>query len=164
MKLPNEVRKKPTFTAIPGLSSCWTDAEVCQLYARLPKPVSTSSAYLVFGDDGAELAVVDRPALAVRGEVVEIAIGDVIAVRVVPRPGRALDDRLCRVDRSRVVARPNLATYRPNVTFTAVLPLPNRSYAAPRRGARSLKFGTLSILAKSNAWTNRPAGRRCAGT
>src|SRR6185503_11243080 len=33
---------------------------------------------------------------------------------------------------------PTSVTYRPSVAFTAVLPLPNRSYAAPSRGLRSV--------------------------
>src|SRR5215467_1389666 len=33
----------------PWRSSCCSDAETCQVYVRLPHPVSTSSAYVVPG-------------------------------------------------------------------------------------------------------------------
>src|SRR5207244_4653129 len=36
---------------------------------------------------------------------------------------------------------PVIATYRPNDTLNAVLPLPKRSYAAPIRGLRSFQAG-----------------------
>src|SRR5712691_9812347 len=51
------------------------------------------------------------------------------------------------------------ATYLPRLTLSPVFPLPKRSYAAPRRGARSLKHGTHSTAAKSRLGTKRPAAR-----
>ena len=47
---------------------------------------------------GAEGAVVDCAALTVRREVIEIAIGNIVPVGVVPGPVRALHDGLRRVD------------------------------------------------------------------
>src|SRR5438093_1695471 len=54
--------------------------------------------------------------------------------------------------------------YLPSDALIAVLPLPNRSYAAPRRGLRSCQLGTLSTLAKCNSGTKSPAGRVDSGT
>src|SRR5437879_6232622 len=54
--------------------------------------------------------------------------------------------------------------YLPHETLTAVLPLPNRSYAAPTRGRTSFQFGTLATGSTVRAGTNRPAGTVKAGT
>ena len=61
---------------------------------------------------------------------------------------------------------PVLATYRPRDTLSAVLPLPKRSYAAPRRGVRSFHDGTPETAAKSRAGTHPEgvAAMCCAGT
>src|SRR5256885_15532973 len=57
---------------------------------------------------------------------------------------------------------PVLATYRPRDTLSAVLPLPKRSYAAPRRGVRSFHDGTPETAAKSRAGTH-PEGVAAVG-
>src|SRR5262245_6176367 len=53
--------------------------------------------------------------------------------------------------------------YRPRLTFTAVLPAPDRSYEAPSRGDTSVQLGTLSICWNDRSGTSGPAGSVCAG-
>jgi hypothetical protein len=54
--------------------------------------------------------------------------------------------------------------YLPALTFSAVFPLPKRSYDAPRRGVMSCQLGTSGIAAKLRAPTNCTGGSDCAGT
>src|SRR5262245_8173857 len=42
--------------------------------------------------------------------------------------------------------------------LSAVLPLPNTSYARPKRGAGSCWFGTFGVSGYARAGTKRPAG------
>ena len=39
-RMPQKVWKRPTLTAIPGLSFRWTEVEIGQCDTRLPKPFS----------------------------------------------------------------------------------------------------------------------------
>src|ERR1700737_4829964 len=56
-------------------------------------------------------------------------------------------------------------TKRPNEAFSAVFPFPNRSYAAPNRGSRSVQQGTQWTAPKLRAkGTNGVAGAELAGT
>src|SRR5437667_9065545 len=56
------------------------------------------------------------------------------------------------------------ATYLPHVPLMAVLPSPNTSQAAAKRGLTSRQFGTSSTAAYVRAGTNGPAGTDWAGT
>ena len=50
-----------------------------------------------------------------------------------------------------------LTTYRPTLAFTAVLPLPNRSYAAPNRGVMSFQFtDSFTSVVKSRVGASGP--------
>src|SRR4029450_10656514 len=53
-------------------------------------------------------------------------------------------------------------TYRPNATFSAVRPSPNRSYAAPRRGSTSFHDGT-SFTSPNDRSGPQPFGGAGAG-
>src|SRR5438093_8433698 len=57
-------------------------------------------------------------------------------------------------------------TYRPSATFSAVFPLPKRSYAAPTRGSKSFHNGTLvtSPNVRSGTHPFGVAGTVCGGT
>src|SRR5262249_52177339 len=48
-----------------------------------------------------------------------------------------------------ISVRPVYATYWPIEPLTAVLPLPNRSYATPMRGFQFFQFGTLLTWSKT---------------
>src|SRR5262249_52797496 len=54
--------------------------------------------------------------------------------------------------------------YLPKLPLIAVLPSPNRSYAAPNRGAVFFQFGRSGIAAKLRSGTKRPAPIDCPGT
>src|SRR5262249_35160149 len=56
------------------------------------------------------------------------------------------------------------AVYLPTLNLTAVLPSPNRSYAAPALGDTFFQQGTQSTSPYERAATNAPGSRRCAGT
>src|SRR5438874_10471290 len=58
----------------------------------------------------------------------------------------------------------DVCTYRLSVALIAVLPLPNRSYARPSRGDRSLKFGTSVNSSKCRGPIHVPPGASCAPT
>src|SRR5258708_30509433 len=66
----------------------------------------------------------------------------------------------------KVWARPAAwaATYLPALPLSAVLPVPNRSYAAAKRTAQSFQFGTLGTSAKLRAPIHVDAGDDSAGT
>src|SRR5229473_5105130 len=56
-------------------------------------------------------------------------------------------------------------TKRPNVAFSAVFPFPNRSYAPPNRGSRSVQQGTQWTWPKLRVkGTNGVAGADVGGT
>src|SRR5687767_2239954 len=56
------------------------------------------------------------------------------------------------------------ATYRLTVAFTAVLPVPNRSYATPSLGLRSFQFGTSGTASNDRGPIQRPPSADCAFT
>src|SRR5205085_7625237 len=56
------------------------------------------------------------------------------------------------------------ATYLPALALTAVLPSPDRSYAAAKRTAQSFQFGTSGIAGKLRAPIQVDAGDDSAGT
>ena len=67
---------------------------------------------------------------------------------------------------SLAISTPVFRTYRPSDTLSAVLPFPNRSYAAPSRGFRSFQRGTPVTLSKlrSGSHPEGVAGMCWAGT
>src|SRR5215212_6325625 len=56
------------------------------------------------------------------------------------------------------------ATYLPALPLIAVLPVPNRSYAAAKRTAQSFQFGTFGTSGKFRAPIQVDAGEDSAGT
>src|SRR3954451_23046893 len=55
------------------------------------------------------------------------------------------------------------ATYLPAFAFSAVLPVPNRSYAPANRTDQSFQFGTFGMAGKSRAAIHVEAGADSAG-
>src|SRR5205809_6393250 len=85
----------------------------------------------------------------------------------VPLPSRSVHDRLSVCADSGLNVLTSVSgswpTNLPTLPLSAVLPLPNRSYATPTRGIQSLHLGTSVIALNWRAGTHVPAGADCAG-
>src|SRR5215475_11969565 len=123
-----------------GEISCWMPAENSQFHGRLFQPLSVAGSCCVSGTALPKVGVSHGPHSPLAtgfwklhcGMLSWLASVTLIAVLVanaVTDPGL----------RAAAVAIVSPATPRAADTFSAVLPLPNRSYAAPNRGLMSFQ-------------------------
>src|SRR5688572_9645517 len=128
-----------------GMSSCCTLATNSQLYGRTCQPLRVSGSRVVFGVTKLPKSVLDHgphcPCAAgfIRSQFgVRVSIVAPVMVLVMLVEMKLAGAWLV------AVCAPSCATPRVALNFTAVLPVPKRSYDAPTRGLRSFQFTTLS--------------------
>src|SRR6185503_16457886 len=129
-----------------GINSCCTLATNSQLYGRTCQPISVPGSRVVFGVTKLPRSVLDhgphcpfaagfiRSQAGTRVSIVAPVI--VLVMLVAMKLAGAWLVAVCA---------PSCATPRVALNFTAVLPVPNRSYDAPSRGLRSFQLTTLSF-------------------
>src|SRR5262245_16745226 len=161
---------------MPGLTSRCTDSDVVQLYCRLYQPLSASGLHVVVFTTvpNALLLIAPQvcPPAALAAGLVRSQAGTKfgLAASASEKPGTLhvrvvlMTIRLTGLFNCTMPPGGSNARLRDSDALIAVRPLPNRSYAAPSRGLRSLKLGMWLCAGKSRAGTNGPAGRCCAGT
>src|SRR5262245_57387230 len=144
------------FSAIPGRSSCCTLPVICHVDGRTCHPWRKPSEYEVIRRvrPNAGFSMAPHSALAVGSARLQSGL----KLRLLSVHVRAVLVEIAEIGLfARAVTLGSQVTYRPTVPFTAVLPLPNRSYAAPSRGSTSFQFGT-----SLTSGTLRPPGRNSA--
>src|SRR5262245_59841769 len=142
LKLLAQFRKYPALTDTPGRSWCCTSAERSHIAERAPKPLTTSSAKRVTILGCPKSWAENAPHSPLATGLVRSQFGMKSPLVSFHVRSTVFTDVLNGL-KSAVVGMFEASTYRPRDSLRAVRPSPNRSYAAPNRGLKSVSAGAL---------------------